>query len=61
MPNFLSLMPAWPKKIHSQEVLDEINEQIDEWMKTYNPPFSLSDLGPWAKDTNTLTVSKCPR
>lgn len=32
--NLMSLMPAWPKDIHSQEVLDEINVEVDEWLKT---------------------------
>lgn len=32
--NLMSLMPAWPKDIHSQEILDEINVEIDEWLKT---------------------------
>lgn len=32
--NLMSLMPAWPKDIHSQEILDEINVEVDEWLKT---------------------------
>lgn len=32
--NLMSLMPAWPKDIHSQEILDEVNVEIDEWLKT---------------------------
>jgi hypothetical protein len=32
--NLMSLMPAWPKEIHSQEILDEVNVEIDEWLKT---------------------------
>lgn len=31
--NLMSLMPAWPKDIHSQEILDEVNVEIDEWLK----------------------------
>ncbi|KAG6360940.1 hypothetical protein INS49_012008 [Diaporthe citri] len=27
-------MPAWPKDIHCQEILDEVNLEIDEWLKT---------------------------
>ncbi|KAG8162307.1 hypothetical protein KVR01_008072 [Diaporthe batatas] len=34
--NLMSLMPAWPKDIHSQEILDEVNVEIDEWLKTVN-------------------------
>lgn len=32
--NLMSLMPAWPKDIHPQETLDEINVEVDEWLKT---------------------------
>lgn len=32
--NLMSLMPAWPKDIHSQDILDEINVEVDEWLKT---------------------------
>lgn len=32
--NLMSLMPAWPKDIHCQEILDEVNSEIDEWLKT---------------------------
>jgi ABC-type uncharacterized transport system involved in gliding motility auxiliary subunit len=35
VPNLMSLMPAWPKNIQSKEVLDEVNEEIDEWLKRY--------------------------
>ncbi|POS74170.1 pentalenene synthase [Diaporthe helianthi] len=34
--NLMSLMPAWPKEIHSQEILDEVNVEVDEWLKTVN-------------------------
>lgn len=34
VPNLMSFMPAWPKDIHPKEVLDEVNEEIDEWLKT---------------------------
>jgi hypothetical protein len=33
IPDILSLMPAWPSEF--QPDIDEINIQIDEWLKTY--------------------------
>lgn len=32
IPDILSLMPAWPSEF--QPDIDEINIQIDEWLKT---------------------------
>ena len=32
VPDILSLMPAWPSK--TQPDIDEINLEIDEWLKT---------------------------
>ncbi|RYP18528.1 hypothetical protein DL765_003903 [Monosporascus sp. GIB2] len=34
VPDILSLMPAWPSNL--QPDIDEINEKIDEWLKTVN-------------------------
>ncbi|KAF3806851.1 hypothetical protein GCG54_00007101 [Colletotrichum gloeosporioides] len=31
--NLMSLMPTWPKEIHSQDILDEINGDLDQWLK----------------------------
>ncbi|KAK8078764.1 hypothetical protein PG994_002571 [Apiospora phragmitis] len=36
--NLMSLMPAWFKKIQPQKILDEVNVEIDEWLKTINLP-----------------------
>ncbi|KLU88239.1 pentalenene synthase [Magnaporthiopsis poae ATCC 64411] len=38
VPNLVDLMPAWPNKTHSQDVLDEVTAEIDEWLKTVNIP-----------------------
>lgn len=32
VPNILELMPAWPSEL--QPNIDEINVEIDEWLKT---------------------------
>lgn len=32
--NLLSTMPAWPKNLHTKEILDEANVEIDAWLKT---------------------------
>ncbi|KAK7752680.1 hypothetical protein SLS62_005449 [Diatrype stigma] len=32
VPDILSLMPAWPSNV--QQDVEEINEEIDEWLKT---------------------------
>lgn len=34
VPNLMDLMPAWSNKTHSQDVLDEVTAEIDEWLKT---------------------------
>ncbi|KAL7941420.1 terpene synthase [Trichoderma barbatum] len=34
VPDILSLMPAWPSEFHPD--IDEINLEIDEWLKTVN-------------------------
>lgn len=31
--NLLSTMPAWPKNIHSKDILDEVNVEIDAWLE----------------------------
>lgn len=31
--NLMSLMPAWPTEIHSQDIFDEIDADIDQWLK----------------------------
>lgn len=32
VPNILELMPAWPSEF--QPNIDEVNVEIDEWLKT---------------------------
>ena len=43
--NLIKLMPAWFKKILPQQMLDEVNVVIDEWLKTCVTPCLLFDGG----------------
>jgi hypothetical protein len=38
VPDILALMPAWPSEF--QPDIDEINLEIDEWLKTLVPNYS---------------------
>jgi hypothetical protein len=42
--NLMNLMPAWPKEMHSKAILDEVNGEIDEWLKRYATHLPLVDL-----------------
>ncbi|KAL8301063.1 hypothetical protein RB593_000050 [Gaeumannomyces tritici] len=54
--NLLDLMPTWPCKKHSQDVLDEVAAEIDEWLKTVNVPQAKKECGTGERYTTLASV-----
>ncbi|KAL8341094.1 hypothetical protein RB601_006955 [Gaeumannomyces tritici] len=54
--NLLDLMPTWPSKKHSQDVLDEVAAEIDGWLKIVNVPQAKKECGTGERYTTLASV-----
>ncbi|KAL8401049.1 hypothetical protein RB594_001176 [Gaeumannomyces avenae] len=54
--NLLDLMPTWPSKKHSQDILDEVAAEVNEWLKTVNVPQAKKECGTGERYTTLASV-----
>ncbi|KAL8393916.1 hypothetical protein RB595_003612 [Gaeumannomyces hyphopodioides] len=54
--NLMDLMPTWPSKRHSQDVLNEVTAEIDEWLKTVDVPRAKQECDTGKRYTTLASV-----